>query len=60
MQACFCRNKMNVSREKTIAIVTSASDAAGVSIKAQLLKNYGFEEVKGQKFDGFEVYSLPI
>ena len=51
---------MNVSREKTIAIVTSASDAAGVSIKAQLLKNYGFEEIKDQKFDGYEVYSLPI
>ena len=47
-------------QEKKIAIITSASDAAGVSIKAQLLRNYGFEKTSGENFDGFEVYRLPI
>lgn len=57
MPACC---KMSFPQEKKIAIVTSASDAAGVSIKAQLLRNYGFEKTSGEEFDGFEVYSLPI
>lgn len=47
-----------------IAIITSAKDAAGVNIKRQLLKNYGFEEVKGEGkgegFDGFPVFRLQI
>ena len=51
---------MHAAQEKSIAIITSATDPAGASIKVQLLKNYGFEEVKGQKFDGFEIYSLPV
>lgn len=45
---------------KMIAIVTSAKDIAGVMIKQQLLKNYGFVEIKGELFDGFPVFSLPI
>ena len=51
---------MSVPNEKKIAIITSASDAAGASIKAQLLRNYGFEKASGEDFDGFDVYSLPI
>ncbi len=51
---------MSVPQEKKIAIITSASDAAGDSIKAQLLKNYGFEKARGENFDGFEVHALPI
>ena len=44
----------------TIAIIVSAKDAAGMSIRQQLLKNYGFEEVKGEKFEGSPVFTLPI
>lgn len=43
-----------------IAIITSAADLAGINIKQQLLKNYGFEEVKSEQFDGSPVYTLPI
>lgn len=43
-----------------IAIITSATDPAGISIKRQLLKNYGFEEAKGESFDGFPVFMLPV
>ena len=50
---------MHPAQEKSIAIITSATDLAGASIKAQLLKNYGFEKADG-KFDGHEVYSLPV
>ncbi len=45
---------------KTIAIITSAKDPAGVTIKNQLLKSYGFDEVKGETFDGSPVFTLPI
>lgn len=44
----------------TIAIVVSTKDIAGMSVKQQLLKSYGFEEVKGEIFDGSPVLSLPI
>lgn len=43
-----------------IAIITSAKDTAGLAIKQQLLKNYGFDEKKGESFDGSPVYTLPI
>lgn len=44
----------------TIAIVVSARDIAGMAVKQQLLKNYGFEEAKGEAFDGSPVFTLPI
>lgn len=46
--------------KSAIAIVVSAKDAAGMTIRQQLLKSYGFEEVKGGKFDGFPVFTLPV
>ncbi len=45
---------------KSIAIITSSKDAAGAAIRQQLLKSYGFVEVKGEKFDNFPVHALPI
>lgn len=42
-----------------IAIITSANDVAGITIRQQLLKDYGFAGT-GQQFDGFPVYSLQI
>ncbi|MBI2145635.1 D-aminoacyl-tRNA deacylase [Candidatus Woesearchaeota archaeon] len=42
-----------------IAIITSARDVAGVAIRQQLLKDYGFVELP-EKFDGFPVFTLPI
>ncbi len=42
-----------------IAILASAMDIAGMEIRRQLLKNYGFTDT-GEKFDGFPVYTLPI
>ena len=50
---------MHAAQDKSIAIITSATDSAGASIRAQLLKNYGFEKVD-EKFDGREVYRLPV
>ncbi len=44
----------------TIAIISSAKDTAGMAIKQQLLKNYGFDEIKGESFEGSPVYALPI
>ncbi len=46
--------------KSAIAIVVSAKDAAGMVIRKQLLKSYGFEEVKGESFDGSPVFTLPI
>ncbi len=46
--------------KSTIAIVVSAKDIAGMAVKRQLLKNYGFGEVKSESFDGFPVFKLPI
>lgn len=46
--------------KSTIAIVVSAKDIAGMAVKQQLLKNYGFEEVKGESFDGSPIFKLPI
>lgn len=43
-----------------IAIITSDADPAGINIKRQLLKSYGFEEAKGDTFDSFPVFTLPI
>ena len=45
---------------KKIAIIVSSRDVAGMLIKQQLLKNYGFEQVKGESFEGSAVYSLPV
>jgi len=42
------------------AVVVSAKDPAGMAIKQQLLKNYGFEEVKNISFEGSPVFTLPI
>lgn len=46
--------------KSAIAIVVSAEDAAGMTIRKQLLKSYGFEEVKGETFDSSPVFTLPI
>ncbi len=43
-----------------IAIITSSKDSAGTTIKQQLLKNYGFTELKGESFDNSPVFSLQI
>ncbi|MBI2550566.1 hypothetical protein HYV83_05305 [Candidatus Woesearchaeota archaeon] len=45
---------------KRIAIIVSSRDVAGMLIKQQLLKNYGFGEIKGEGFEGSAVYSLPV
>ncbi|MBI2144476.1 hypothetical protein HYU17_05000 [Candidatus Woesearchaeota archaeon] len=41
-----------------IAIIISSSDPAGTTIRQQLLKNYGFEAVKDESFEGFPVFRL--
>ncbi|MBI2176316.1 hypothetical protein HYU40_03110 [Candidatus Woesearchaeota archaeon] len=46
--------------KSAIAIVVSAKDIAGMTIKQQLLKSYGFEEVKGETFDSSPIYTLPV
>lgn len=46
--------------KSTIAIVVSAKDTAGMTIRKQLLKSYGFEEAKGESFDSSPVFTLPI
>ncbi len=46
--------------KNAIAIIVSARDIAGMAVKQQLLKSYGFEEVKGETFDGSPVFTLPI
>lgn len=46
--------------KSTIAVVVSAKDAAGMAIRKQLLKSYGFEDAKGEIFDGSPVFTLPI
>ena len=43
-----------------IAIITSSKDLAGATIRQQLLKDYGFEEVEGESFDSSKVFSLRI
>jgi D-aminoacyl-tRNA deacylase len=43
-----------------IAIIVSQKDPAGMTIKQQLLKNYGFQEVKDEIFDGGPVFDLQI
>ncbi len=43
-----------------IAIITSSKDSAGATIKQQLLKNYGFTELKGESFGNSPVFSLQI
>ncbi|MBI3036716.1 hypothetical protein HYY73_03095 [Candidatus Woesearchaeota archaeon] len=45
---------------KKIAIIVSSKDVAGMLIKQQLLRNYGFWEIKGESFEGSAVYSLPV
>ena len=45
---------------KKIAIIVSSKDVAGMLIRQQLLKNYGFEEIEGESFEGSAVYSLPV
>ncbi len=42
-----------------LAIITSASDIASMTIRNQLLRNYGFSELK-EKFNGFPVFNLQI
>ncbi len=43
-----------------IAIITSSKDLAGTTIKQQLLRNYGFTELRGESFDNSPVFSLQI